>query len=64
MKNRLIFQISAKKLVTDSIVDCVLTRFVEFSIKNYMYSEISSSMENQLREHSSFGGVSLRGHFY
>ena len=41
----------------DSIVDCFLTRFTEFSIKNYIYPEISSKMENQLREYVSFVGV-------
>ena len=42
IKNRVIFKIRAKKLTKDSIVDCILTRFAEFSIKNYIYSEISS----------------------
>ena len=41
----------------DSIVDCVLTRFTEICIKNYVYPETFSSMENQLREYVSFGGV-------
>ena len=47
----------SKKIAKDSIVDCVLTRFAEFSIKNYIHPEISSKMENQLREYISFGGV-------
>ena len=38
-------------------MDCVLTRFAEFSIKNDIHPEISSKMENQLREYISFGGV-------
>ena len=43
----------------DSIVDCILTRLIGISIKNYKYAEISSQMENQLREYVSFNGVSL-----
>ena len=38
-------------------MDSVLTRFAEFSIKNDIHPEISSKMENQLREYISFGGV-------
>lgn len=45
------------KIATDTIVDRDLTRLIEISIKNYVYPEISSSMENQLREYFSFGGV-------
>ena len=41
----------------DSIVDRILTRLIRISIKNYKYAEISSQMENQLREYVSFGGV-------
>ena len=43
--------------ISDSIVDCFLTIFPEFSIKTYINSEISSSMENQVCEYLSFGGV-------
>ena len=45
--------------ISDSIVDCFLTIFPEFSIKTYINSEISSSMENQVCEYLSFGGVSV-----
>ena len=47
-----------KKIATDSIVDSIYTWLIEISMKNYIYPEISSSMENQLREYVSFGGVS------
>ena len=43
--------------VLDSIVDRFLTILTEFSIKSYIDTEISSSMENQVCEYISFGGV-------
>ena len=45
IKGRLIFYISAKKEAKDSVVDRVITMFAGFSIKCYVFSEISSSME-------------------
>ena len=38
-------------------MDRILIVTTEFSIKSYILSEISSSMENHLREYISFGGV-------
>ena len=38
-------------------MDRVLTRLIGITMKNYIYAEISSQMENQLCEYVSFGGV-------
>ena len=46
-----------KKEAKDSIVDRVVTMFAGFSIKSYIFSEISSSMEKLICEYISFGGV-------
>ena len=59
-KNTVIFYKIGKKIATDSIVDSIFTWLIEISMKNYIYPEISSSMENQLREYISFGGVTQR----
>ena len=45
------------KIDLDSIVDRILTVTTEISVKNYICPEISSKMENQLREYVSFVGV-------
>ena len=58
-KNMVIFYKIGKKIATDSIVDSIFTWLIEISMKNYIYPEISSSMENQLREYVSFGGVNM-----
>ena len=52
-----IFYKIGKKIATDSIVDSIFTWLIEISMKNYIYPEISRSMENQLREYISFRGV-------
>ena len=56
-KNRVIYYKIAEKIALDSIVDHVLTRLIGITMKNYIYAEISSQMENQLCEYVSFGGV-------
>ena len=56
-KNRVIYNKIAEKIALDSIVDRVLTRLIGITMKNYIYAEISSQMENQLCEYVSFGGV-------
>ena len=47
----------SKKIAKDSIVYRVTTRFAEFSMKSYTYSEIASKMEKLICEYIFFGGV-------
>ena len=43
--------------ILDSIVDRFLTILFKFTIKIYIYSEISRAMENHVCERTYFGGV-------